>query len=75
MYVAHSIEQGQPDLKNSLVNFLFLRGDSHPVHQVVYDALEKRAADLLRPHLRVPAAVAAPVVEKKKGGLFGWFKK
>jgi len=45
VYVAHSIEQGQPDLKNSLVNFLFLRGDSHPVHQVVYDALEKRAAE------------------------------
>ncbi len=37
--------------------------------------LEKRAADLLRPHLRVPAAAAAPVAEKKKGGLFGWFKK
>lgn len=34
--------------------------------------LEKRAADLLRPHLRV-AAPAAP--EKKKGGLFGWFRK
>jgi hypothetical protein len=33
--------------------------------------LEKKAADLLRPHLRVPA----PVVEKKKSGLFGWFKK
>ncbi len=37
--------------------------------------VEKRAAELLRPHLRVPAAAAAPVVEKKKGGLFGWFKK
>jgi hypothetical protein len=34
--------------------------------------LEKRAAELLRPHLRV-AAPAAP--EKKKGGLFGWFKR
>lgn len=37
--------------------------------------LEKRAADLLRPHLRVPAAAAAPLAGKKKGGLFGWFKK
>ncbi len=36
--------------------------------------LEKRAADLLRPHLRVAAPVA-PAGEKKKGGLFGWFKK
>jgi hypothetical protein len=35
--------------------------------------VEQRAAELLRPHLRVPAA-AAPV-EKKKGGLFGWFSK
>lgn len=34
-------------------------------------ALEQRAVDLLRPHLRVPVPKAAP--EKKKGGLFGWF--
>ncbi len=34
--------------------------------------VEKRAADLLRPHLRV-AAGKAP--EKKKGGLFGWFSR
>lgn len=34
--------------------------------------VEQRAADLLRPHLRVPAAKAP---EKKKGGLFGWLKK
>jgi hypothetical protein len=34
--------------------------------------LEKRAADLLRPHLRVTAAAPA---EKKKGGLFGWFSR
>lgn len=33
--------------------------------------LEKRAAELLRPHLRV----TAPEPEKKKGGLFGWFKR
>jgi hypothetical protein len=34
--------------------------------------MEKRAAELLRPHLRV----AAPTPEvKKKPGLFGWFKK
>jgi hypothetical protein len=34
--------------------------------------LEKRAAELLRPHLRLRAPVAE---EKKKGGLFGWFRK
>ena len=33
--------------------------------------LEKRAADLLRPHLRL----TAPVAEKKKSGLFGWFSR
>lgn len=34
--------------------------------------LEKKAADLLKPHLRV--AVPA-VAEKKKSGLFGWFSR
>jgi len=37
-------------------------------------AIEKRAIELLRPHLRAPVAAAA-ATEKKKGGLFGWFKK
>lgn len=37
-------------------------------------ALEKKAADLLRPHLRVPAA-KAPETEAKKSGLFGWLRK
>lgn len=37
--------------------------------------VEKRAIALLRPHLRVPAAPAKPVGEKKKSGLFGWFSK
>ena len=38
--------------------------------------LEKRAAELLRPHLRVAGATgAAPVAEKKKGGFFGWFSR
>jgi hypothetical protein len=34
-------------------------------------ALEKRAVELLRPHLRIKA----PVVEKKKKGLFSWFSR
>jgi hypothetical protein len=33
--------------------------------------LEKRAADLLRPHLRLPVAP----VEKKRSGWFSWFRK
>jgi len=37
-------------------------------------ALEKRAAELLRPHLRLPAGVSLED-EKKKSGLFGWFRK
>jgi len=35
--------------------------------------LEKRAAELLHPHLRVAAPPVAPA--KKKGGLFGWFSR
>ena len=40
-------------------------------------ALEKKAAALLRPHLRVPAAAkAAAAPAAKKSGVFGWlFKK
>jgi hypothetical protein len=35
--------------------------------------VEKKAADLLRPHLRVPTPAGE---EKKKSGVFGWlFKK
>jgi hypothetical protein len=37
-------------------------------------ALEKRAVELLRPHVRVPESAKAEP-EKKKSGLFGWFKK
>jgi hypothetical protein len=37
-------------------------------------ALEQKAVNLLRPHLRIPASAHAPA-EKKKSGLFGWFKK
>lgn len=36
--------------------------------------IEKRAADLLQPHLRV-VAPTPPAGEKKKGGLFGWFSR
>lgn len=35
--------------------------------------VEKRALELLRPHLRVAVKEAVP--EKKKGGFFGWFSR
>lgn len=39
-------------------------------------ALEKRAVELLRPHLRTRAAAAAPAAaEKKRSGWFSWFSK
>ena len=44
IYVAHSIEQRQPTLKNSLVNFLMLRRAREVVAPVVYVAIEDRAA-------------------------------
>ena len=43
---------------------------------LVNPELEKRAADLLRKHLRIPAGKgAAGAGEKKKSGLFGWFSR
>lgn len=44
IYVAHSIEQRQPTLKNSLVNFLLLRRAREVVAPVVFVAIEDRAA-------------------------------
>lgn len=44
IYVAHSIEQRQPTLKNSLVNFLMLRRAREVVAPVVFVAIEDRAA-------------------------------
>ena len=44
IFAAHTIEQSRPSLKNSLVNFLLLRGHRGEVPQVVYQAIEHRAA-------------------------------
>ena len=44
IFAAHTIEQSQPSLKNSLVNFLLLRGHRDEVSQPVYRTLEHRAA-------------------------------
>lgn len=50
-------------------------GGSLERHFVVLNnpPIEKKAGELLRPHLRVAAPAAAG--EKKKAGLFGWFSK
>lgn len=50
-------------------------GGSLERHFVVLNnpPIEKKAVELLRPHLRV--AVPAAAGEKKKPGLFGWFSK
>ncbi len=44
LYAARSIEQGTPDLKNSLINFLMFRANQSSVHRVVYQAMEHKAA-------------------------------
>ncbi|MBL9124437.1 MAG: hypothetical protein JNG90_12450 [Planctomycetaceae bacterium] len=62
VYAAHAIEQGQPSLKNSLVNFLLLRGERARLPIPVYEAIERRAAEDLA---TVPADTAvdrSPVI-------------
>ncbi|MEA1950016.1 MAG: hypothetical protein U9N87_01435, partial [Planctomycetota bacterium] len=44
VFVAHTIEQSQPSLKNSLVNFLLIRSGSHGLSAGVYQAVEGQAA-------------------------------
>ena len=44
VYAAQTIEHSRPTLKNSLINFLLLRGHRREVLPVVYRALEQRAA-------------------------------
>ncbi len=56
IFAAAAIEQSQPSLKNSLVNFLLLRGRRQEVAPPVYQAMEHRAAVDLA-HVEVGAAV------------------
>lgn len=52
IYAAHTIEQSGPTLKNSLINFLLLRGHREEVPAAVYQAMEHRAAaDLAQVHI------------------------
>ena len=44
VFAAQTIEQSRPTLKNSLINFLLLRGHRRELAPVVYRALEDRAA-------------------------------
>ena len=47
-YAARAIEQSDPSLKNSLINFLMFRRDPTPTGRLVYRALQQRAALDLR---------------------------
>jgi hypothetical protein len=44
LFAAATIERSQPSLKNSLINFLLLRGRRQEVVPIVYQAMEHRAA-------------------------------
>ena len=44
IYAAKAIEQAEPTLKNSLINFLFFRTERAAVTNLVYSALQDRAA-------------------------------
>ena len=56
VYAARTIEEAEPSLKNSLVNFLLLRQDHRGVPEVVFQGLREEAATKLS-HLPVETAV------------------
>ena len=45
VYAAQAIERSRPSLKNSLINFLLLRSRPGGLPPMVYDAVERQAAD------------------------------
>lgn len=47
IYAAHTIEQGSPSLKNSLLNLLLLRDRRRQISRQVYQAIETQAAQRL----------------------------
>ena len=55
-FAARAIEQSDPSLKNSLINFLMFRRDPTPTNRLVYQALRQRAASDLR-HVNIDLAV------------------
>lgn len=56
IYAARTIEQSEPSLRNSVINFLLFREDRAGLRVGVYEALKQRAATDLT-HVRVEAAV------------------
>ena len=56
VFAASTIEKSRPSLRNSLINFLLLRGRRREMAAPVYDALEQRAAADLS-QVRIEAAV------------------
>ena len=44
IYAAETIERSRPSLKNTLMNFLFLRGEREHMPPAVYKAIEQQAA-------------------------------
>ena len=55
-YAARAIEQSQPTLKNSLINFLMMRAHRDQENAVVYQAVEQQAAVDLS-HVAIESAV------------------
>ncbi|HYW79474.1 MAG TPA: hypothetical protein VE890_07840, partial [Thermoguttaceae bacterium] len=54
IFAAQTIERSKPSLKNSLINFLMMRGHRREIQPVVYRALQQRAvADLSQVELEV----------------------
>jgi hypothetical protein len=61
-YAAYVIEEGEPRLKNSLLNYIFLRRDPRGLREIVYSAVEQQAATKLS-HVDVEAVIDhTPVV-------------
>ncbi|MEO8498657.1 MAG: hypothetical protein ABI614_26650, partial [Planctomycetota bacterium] len=44
VYAARAIEEAEPTLKNSLINFLMFRNDRGSLHQLIFSAMQQRAA-------------------------------
>ncbi|MBC7852684.1 MAG: hypothetical protein IAF94_04535, partial [Pirellulaceae bacterium] len=61
-YAARAIEESRPSLKNSLINFLMLRSDRSGVREVVFEALERRAAEDIADVAVESAVDRAPVI-------------
>ncbi|MBI2478394.1 MAG: hypothetical protein HYV60_07055 [Planctomycetia bacterium] len=66
VYAARAIEEAEPTLKNSLINFLLFKNDRGSLHQLIFSAMQQRAAADLH---RVPIESA---VDRSKVIYFGY---